>query len=298
MNTLRNERRYETLLNLVEQAPSAEAGAPIAEFLKEQKIFHELLASERVDFALAGRFARRIGSAAAHALLDAVVRIEDPKLRAHYYNLLESLGEEIGTEVAARLPVSTPQVQRELLALLGRLPSLPEGFSARPYLRHAEPIVRREAVRLLLRDPATRETSVISALADPDNRVAFAGLAAAQENCPPACRDLIKKRVDRGDLDAQLRTMGIRIVARQRTPATLQWLLAFVVSEARWPLRPRLRPATPEMLSALGEIAAGWSGNPEAATALNLAQHSKDPEVRAKLVRGRARETPTGDGSS
>ena len=295
MNTLRNARRYDTLLNLVEQAPSAEAGAPVAEFLKEQKIFDELLTSERVDFALAGRFARRIGSAAASPILDAVVRIEDPKMRAHYYELLESLGEDVGADIAARLPVAPPQVQRELLALLGRSTTLPEGFSARPYLRHAEPLVRREAVRLLLRDPAAREPTILSALADPDNRVAFVGLAAAQETCPAPCRDLIRKRVDRGELDAQLRTMGIRIVAKQRTPATLQWLLGFVVIEARWPLRPRLRPATPEMLSALGEIAAGWANDPEAATVLSLAQHSKDPEVRAKLVRKQARETPAGD---
>jgi len=292
MNSLRNARRYETLLNLVEGAPSAEAGAPVAEFLKEQKIFDDVLASERADLSLAGRFARRIGAPAAPAILNAVVRIDDAKLRTAYYDLLESLGDEIGPDVAARLPGSPAHIQRELLTLLGRLPVLPESFTARPYLRHAEPVVRREAVRILLRDPAARETTILAALADPDNRVAFAGLAAAQEQCPPACRDLIRKRVDRGDLDAQLRTMGIRIVARQRTAATLHWLLGFVVTEARWPLRPRLRPATPEMLSALGEIAAYWSGDPQAATALALAQHSKDPEVRAKLVRARPRESP------
>ena len=292
MNALRNARRYETLLNLVEGAPSAEAGAPVAEFLKDQKIFDEVLSSERVDFSLAGRFARRIGAEAAPAILNAVVRIDDAKLRAAYYELVESLGDEIGPEVAERLPGSPAHIQRELLALLGRLPLLPEGFTARPYLRHAEPVVRREAIRILLRDPAARETTILSALADPDNRVAFAGLAAAQEECPAPCRDLIRKRVDKGDLDAQLRTMGIRIVARQRTAGTLHWLLGFVVTEARWPLRPRLRPATPEMLSALGEIAAGWSDDPQAATALALAEHSKDPEVRAKLVRRRQREKP------
>lgn len=292
MNALRNARRYETLLNLVEGAPSAEAGAPVAEFLKDQKIFDELLSSDRVDLSLAGRFARRIGAEAAPAILNAVVRIDDAKLRTSYYDLLESLGDEIGPEVASRLPGSPAHIQRELLALLSRLSVLPEGFTARPYLRHAEPTVRREAVRILLRDPASRETTILSALADPDNRVVFAGLAAAQTECPAACRDLIRKRVDRGDLDAQLRTMGIRIVARQRTAATLHWLLGFVVTEARWPLRPRLRPATPEMLSALGEIAAGWSDDPQAATALALAEHSKDPEVRAKLVRRRQRENP------
>jgi len=292
MGALRNARRYETLLNLVEGAPSAEAGAPVAEFLKEQKIFDEVLSSERVDFSLAGRFARRTGATAAPAILNAVVRIDDAKLRHAYYELLESLGEEIGSEVSDRLSGSPAHIQRELLSLLGRLPALPEGFTARPYLRHADPLVRREAVRILLRDAATRETTTLSALTDPDNRVAFAGLTAAQEQCPAACRDLIRKRVDRGDLDAQLRTMGIRIVARQRTAATLHWLLGFVVTEARWPLRLRLRPATPEMLSALGEVAAYWSADPQAATALALAENSKDPEVRSKLVRARQRENP------
>jgi hypothetical protein len=83
--------------------------------------------------------------------------------------------------------------------------------------------------------------------------------------------------------------MGIRIVARQHTASTLDWLLSFVVAEARWPLRPRLRPATPEMLAALGEIAALWADDPKAASALALARNSKDPEVRAKLDRSRAR---------
>ena len=173
--------------------------------------------------------------------------------------------------------------------MLGRMPVLPEGFSARPYLRHPEPVVRREAIRLLLKDPGARDATILSALGDADNRVVFSGLAAAQEGCQPTCIDLIRKRVDRGDFDAQLRTMGIRIVARQRTPQTLDWLLGFVVAEARWPLRPRLRPATPEMLAALGEIAAQWSDEPKAAVAVNLARNSKDPEVRSKLDRARSR---------
>jgi len=289
MNTLRQTRRYDVLLDLVEKAPSAEAGAPIAEFLKQEQIFAELLSQERVDFALAGRFARRTGAAGAVPILDAVSTVEDAKARVPYFELLESLGDEIGPEVASRLPISPPQLQRELLAVLGRLTGLPEGFSARPYLRHPEPVVRREAVRLLLRDPAARDTTILSALGDADNRVVFAGLAAAQERCQPTCIDLIRKRVDRGDFDAQLRTMGIRIVARQRTAPALDWLLGFVVAEARWPLRPRLRPATPEMLAALSEIAALWPDDPKAAVALNLARHSKDPEVRSKLDRARAR---------
>lgn len=284
MVALRTDRRFGVLLDLVEGAPSADAGAPVAEFLATERIFHEVLADERVDMALAGRFVRRMGPAAATPIVDALLRIEDPKLRLPYYELLESLGEEVGVEVAARLPAAPPQVQRELLALLGRLAQLPPGFSARPYLRHSEPLVRLEAVRILLRDTAARDTTILSALGDSSIRVAFSGLAAAQEKCPPTGFDLIKKRVRRGDWDSQLRTMGIRIVARQRGATTLQWLLDLVVTGARWPLKQRLRPATPEMLAALSAIVSFWRTDPTAAFALGLAERSKDPEVRTKLT--------------
>ena len=286
MMDLRNAGRFDVLLDLVEGAPSAEAGAPVAEFLMSEQVFQSLLQQERVDFALAARFAQRMGGAAAPAILDAVLAIEDGKARLGYYELLESLGDDAGVEVAARLGSASPHILRELLALVGRLAVPPAGFSARPFVRHDDPLVRREAVRMLLRDPGARDATILSALGDPDNRVAFVGLAAAQEKCSAACVDLIRRRVEKGAYDSQLRTMGIRIVARQRTPTTLKWLLGFVVTEARWPLRPRLRSATPEMLAALSAIAALWHNEHEAATALRLAEKSKDPEVRAKLVRG------------
>ena len=296
MLDLRDAGRFDVLLDLVEGAPSADAGAPVAEFLMSEQVFKSVLGQERVDFALAARFAQRMGRAAALPILDAVVAVKDTKLRVPYYELLESLGDDAGGEVAARLAAAPPQIQRELLALLGRLPGLPAGFSARPFLRHEDPLVRREAVRMLLREPGARDTTIMSALADPDNRVAFAGLAAAQEKCSAACVDLIRRRVERGAYDSRLRTMGIRIVARQQTPTTLKWLLAFVVTEARWPLRARLRSATPEMLAALSAIAAFWSSDRDAATALKLAEKSKDPQVRAKLVRGAAAQQRDGSG--
>jgi hypothetical protein len=81
--------------------------------------------------------------------------------------------------------------------------------------------------------------------------------------------------------------MGIRIVGQQRTTETLTWLLDLVVTEARWPRRPKLRASTPEMLAALSMIAAGWAHHPDAVTVLKLAEQSKDAEVRAKVARTR-----------
>jgi hypothetical protein len=133
------------------------------------------------------------------------------------------------------------------------------------------------------------------ALGDSDDRVVFAALAAAQENCPPTAIDLIRNRVERGELDAQLRTMGIRIVGQQqRTPDTLAWLLAFVMTETNWSRRPKLRPSSPEMLAALSVISAGWPDDSSAAPALSLAEQSKDSEVRAKVARGRSSSRKTG----
>ena len=133
----------------------------------------------------------------------------------------------------------------------------------------------------------------MSALSDTDDRVVFAGLSVAQERCPPAGIALIRQRVDRGQLDSQLRTMGIRIVSQQHNADTLAWFLRFVLTEAHWPRRPKLRPSTPEMLAALSMIASNWRTDPAAETALKLAEQSRDPEVRAKITRSRV-TTPKG----
>ena len=284
MTGLFKSGRVEMLLDLVEQAPKGGAGTPVWDFLVEEGVFESLFEQPRLDIPLVSRFVRKLGASAAPTLISAVLVFDDPKMRAQFYDLLQPLGDDIGPAIAQRIPDAPPAVQRELLALLGRLTTLPSGFSALDYLHNPEPLVRREAVRLLLRDSSTREQAIMSALADPDDRVVFAGLTAAQEKCPRDGIKLIKERVDRGQLDSQLRTMGIRIVAQRRTDETLAWLLEFVVTEAHWPRRPKLRPSTPEMLAALSMIAATWRDDPDAAIAVRLAEQSKDGEVRAKIA--------------
>ena len=90
---------------------------------------------------------------------------------------------------ARRIPDAAPVIQRELLALLGRLGSPPSDFSAQDYLDNADPLVRREAVRLLLRNAAARETTIMRALADPDDRLCR-GPHRRAERCPHSALDL------------------------------------------------------------------------------------------------------------
>jgi hypothetical protein len=288
MTALCNAGRVEVLLDMVEKAPSSDAGAPVWDFLTGERVLESLLEQLRVDIPLVTRFVRRLGSSAAPTLLDSALVFDDAKTRAQFYELLESLGEEVGALAARRIPDAAPVIQRELLALLGRLSSLPSGFSARDYLDNPDPLVRREAVRILLRDQAARAETTMQALADADDRVVFAGLTAAQEACPQAGLSLIRERVDRGELDAQLRTMGIRIVGQQRTSETLAWLLGFVMTETNWSRRPKLRPSSPEMLAALSVISVRWPDDPAGERAVSLAEQSKDSEVRAKVARGRS----------
>jgi hypothetical protein len=292
MYNLSKAGRAEVLLDLVERAPSEEAGAPVWEFLKGKRILDDLLQQPRVDMPLVARFAKRIGVAAAPTLLSAAAVFDDAKIRAQFYDLVQSVGDQAGAAVAERIPDAPPAMQRELLALLGRIGTLPSGFSAINYLANDEPLVRREAVRLMLRNPAERDETIMGALTDTDDRVVFAGLTVAQERCPSAGIELIKQRVDRGELDSQLRTMGIRIVAQQRTPETLAWLLRYVVTEAHWPRKPKLRQSTPEMLAALSVIAGFWGNDRAAEPVITLAERSRDPEVRAKVARRGASSRP------
>jgi hypothetical protein len=291
MATLCKSGRSNVLLDLVERAPDADAGAPVWEFLLGERILDTLLNQQRVDLPLVGRFARRIGIPAAPSLVAATSAYEDAKIRVQFYDLLESLGDSVGSAVAEGIPKASPIVQRELIALIGRLGAMPANFSVMDYMLNPEPLVRREAVRLLMRDPRARDEAAMAALSDVDDRVVFVGLTAAQEKCPPGAVDLIRHRVDRGELDSQLRTMGIRVVAQQRSAEILSWLLEYVISETRWSRRPKLRPSTPEMLAALSMVASMWGDDPAAAAAIRLAAESKDAQVRAKVARRRGAES-------
>ena len=291
MADLTRSGRVDLLLDVVDRAPTPEAAAPVWDFLRNGGVLETLLQQQRIDMPLIKRFVNRAGIDTAPMLLAAALGCEDAKTRNQFYDLLQSFGDGVGDVVATRIAEATPLVQRELLSLLGKLGAVPAGFSPRGFLDVEDPLVRREAVRLLLRNPADRDEAILTALSDPDDRVVFAGLTVAQERCPPAGIDLIRQRVDRGELDSQLRTMAIRIAAQCRTPETLAWLLGFVVGEAHWARKSKLRPSTPEMLAALSMIAAHWRHDRASETAIKLAEHSKDPEVRAKLTRSRAAAT-------
>jgi hypothetical protein len=299
VDRLDREGRVTLLLDLIEGAPRRTAAAEILQHLALKDTLARLLAAERIDFNAVQRFVKHEGVSAVPTLLEAAAEVPDQKARERIYDLVGAAGPQARRMVARRLAEAEASnapasLQRDLLALIGRLApsgesgggdeSLAKDVDVRRHLRHADPNVRREAVKLLLRTP-DREEALLAALADADDRTAYLGITAAHERCPPEGIKLIRARVDRGEFDPSLRALGIKAVATLRTADTLDWLIGRVLTKSKLLGRPRLVEMTPESAAALTAIVAGWKNDPAAARVLDLAAKSRDPQVRAAVTR-------------
>jgi len=267
------------LLDMLDAAPDQAVSEKVWGHLFERDMLRELLFADRYDHALVMRVVRRNGIAAVAPLLDAVEANEDPKVRERLYADLASIGDAIGPFVVSRLAGARAATQRELLVLLGRLATLPREFDATDYLHHVDASVRREAVKLMLKQPESRETTLMRALADSDERTVYMALQAALEKCPRSGIDLVRARLDRGDLAPAVRALAVRVAATVRTPETLKWLVSRLLTRSKWLKRQKLVASSPEMHAALAAIAAGWPHDAAAAPVLALA--SKTKELRA-----------------
>lgn len=271
------------LLDLLDRAGD---DTPITEMLWRHiaagGALQQVLVDPRVGNTLRTHAARRLGLAAAEPLLDAIEGAADAAERARALELLVTLGPDVAAAVARRLPVVSHALQRELLAALVRFPALPDEIDLEPFVSHPDAGVRREAMRLRLRVPALRDRAICEALADPDERAVMLAMGAAQERCPRAAVPILVRRVDAGDLPPALRTLAVGLVAGAAVPDTLPWLLRFVVVKRRF-RRRRLAPKSPEMLAALGGLAARWRGQSAAASVVALAEGSGDAEIRAAV---------------
>jgi len=187
----------------------------------------------------------------------------------------------VGPLALARLNDERPHVQRNMLTIIADLPEPPRGFSAAEYLKHLDERVRREAVRIMIKDPAGRERATCMALADSDDRIVRLGLAAAQQDCPDTAVSLLASRAETPG-DEELRILAIRALGRARHPLALQTLLN--LSQPRRVLFwAKLPPKTPEYLAALAALR-DHSDEQRAKRALAAAAKSRDSEIALAAV--------------
>jgi hypothetical protein len=246
-----------------------------------------LLASSRLDHTLIRRVVTRTGVSAAPALLSALDASPEGARRERLIGYLSSLGEEVAPEIAARLAQASPSLARELLVCLARLAPQSLPMEARAFLTHADPALRREAAKLLLAYDETRESAMLVAVRDDDERVTHAGLLAAQERCSSLTASTIRQRIDRGEItDSASLVAAIRAIGNIADDVTLDWMLRRTVVPGGLLRRPRLAPTTPDLLAALSVLAARWSSDSRATSVLDLARTSASPTVRAAVQVG------------
>jgi hypothetical protein len=64
---------------------------------------------------------------------------------------------------------------------------------------------------------------------------------------------------------------------------TMEWLVSRVARKSRFRRKWELAPKNPEMLAALGALAAYWTQDPDVQEILNLVIKSGDPDLRKAL---------------
>jgi hypothetical protein len=277
--------RTRVLTELLDQA--TKVGIP-TEAIWARVSLPELLAQELgqqpVDFAVVESLVARLAGAASEPLLDALGASEDRSTRWNLLRILGEVGAPAAPAVAARLPDTPWFVQRNLLILLGRLGPWPEGFSPMPYVSHPEPRVRREALRLLLDSPDSREAGIVNGLADADPGILTMVLGAVVTGCPSSTLPLLDRIVHDPTRDSGVRLLAVRAMAACPHPERVSRLLV-LVRRRRWWGGVRLAPKSPILLAVLKALAENHRGHPDASSVLALAARHRDAEIRATVGR-------------
>jgi hypothetical protein len=274
------QRKVAPLLALLDTVPRED---PVARAVRGQ-VYHprtvrQLLSASPVDLDLLDKLIPAVGIEAAPALLDALAQSPERRVRLKLLDLLVRYGSAVGPLAAERIPGMPWYVQRNLLALLGRLSDLPAGFSPAPLLSHRDPRVSHEAIALALTDPVLRDSAAARGLEahhEPTNRLALTALA---DYCPPDLLPRLLARATDPASSAEMRALAVSAMAPVNDPVVLRFLRRLVVAPGLTGLG-RLAPKSAPMLAALRGLAAHWSQHPKAGPVLDAARQSRDEEVR------------------
>jgi hypothetical protein len=271
------------VLDLAEGAPSDSRSAGRVEgyiFCPER--LTDLLSGPDVDEASMRRIVDALGDDAIGPLFERLVGSESRAVRRKIFDRLAALGPRITPIILEYLTSDSWFVQRNMLALLQRMPVLPAGFSPVQHMVSDDVRVRREALPLAFRDPGHREEALALALRDSDERVVRSGLLELQEDIPEALLPVLVANVLEGGRLPHLRSLAARALGRSRSPLARDALIRVCTGDrGLLDRRRRLAPATPEVIAAIHALAEGWTGDPESRWVLEAGLHAEDPRVRA-----------------
>ena len=284
LDTLLQRRELVSLAKLLHASPRSEAAESIWRYIATPDRLAAELSASPLDQEAVAVLVGRLGSEAINSLLDRLASAEDRSTRAAILKQLLALGPEVGRLAVARLVEDAPwYVVRNVLLLIGRLGSWPQGFTPMTYATSPDVRIRREAVKLLLESSRHTMEGVLLGLRDPDDGIAGLAAAAARESCPAPALPLIERITVDPRRTPELRAIALRILARTRAPEALRLVLGSALSRRFW-FRRRLAPKSPLVLAALTSLASYWREHPTAAEILALAQQHPDAEIRAAAM--------------
>ncbi len=275
-----NRRELVRVARLLQSAPQTESSEAIWRLVANPARLEAELAISPPDGDAIAILVDRLGLRAVNSLLDHLGRTDDRSTRAALMKQLLALGSSMGEVAAARLPAAPWYLQRNILVLIGRLGSWPQGFSPLSYAAHIDPRIRREGIKLLLESPEHVAEGILMGLRDDDDGIVVLALNAALESCPPEAIPDVEALAMDLRRPPEVRVPTLRILARTRTPQALKVLLAQARHRRSW-FRRRLAPKSPELLAALAGLASYWKDDPRAMEVLTRALRHSDPEIRA-----------------
>ncbi len=272
------ERRLGLLLNFIERIPeSAVTGPSLRTWLRSHAMLVRILLDEPVEQGGAHALLMMCDARDALPLLDALSLSESQTTRHLVLQRLRELGDTIRDPVISRLAGADWYVLRNLLSLLAGMAELPPTLAVDAFLKHEEPQVRVEALRLLGRFPEKRESTLTEALGDRDARVLRLALEMAARGVPKRSGARILEIAQEAERNSDLRLKAIPLLAQVPTVPARDWLLALVTRKRGLFRRLALQPKTLDVVAGVRALAAGWRADRAVATALALAAKSRDP---------------------
>lgn len=269
------------LLEMAESAPEGMgAREELSAFLANPFQLKRILTGAHVDEAALHALVSRMGGEAIPVLMEALAESEEREVRKQIFDILVGLGEDVGPAIMGHLEDPRWFVIRNMLALLQHLPEPPPGFTAAPFLEHEDQRVQKEALILAMNEPNLRKRALAQALSDSEDRILRMALLEVRDALPETLVPVLVNRVLRSNRPSALKAMGVRALENSPSPLALEVLLEIAAGGKSFLGRRKLASPSPETLSALRVLAGNWRLEPRAREVLELAQRSKESEVR------------------
>ncbi len=285
------------LLQWLDAAAGTESARVFRDRIMAPDAVRKLLQGNPVDVPAARALLATLDVHMADVLLEALAAAESREARELILERLRTFGEPLRPTLIARLGDASWFFARNLLGLLRDLIVAQKGTadvgSMLKFLDHENPMVRVEAVRLLLDVDAVRDAAIRRGLQDADERVATTVLEFIEHflNTPRDGRQAslslgatghLVKFVNAGEHSLPLRIIAMRAAAASGAQSVRDWLLRRVLTKSTFLRRPVLAKPSQLNATALSALKRHFADDPAAAEALTLANTVKsDAQWRA-----------------